>query len=138
MSTLEESFRRFIEQPAPIISGFVGGTIAAFMFTSVIVWDSLEKSASNTEHISESSSIIHSGAERLYSTVREGDDKFEIGEFERAWNEYEYARDNLRRLQAAYSDRALKYRDAEQVVQNRMYLAKAAAYIDEILPNKAN
>lgn len=81
-------------------------------------------------------SISHSGAERLYPIVREGDDKFAIGEHSDAWKKYEYAKDALRSLQAEYPERSQRYRDAERVVQSRMYLAQSAAYIEEILPNK--
>lgn len=81
-------------------------------------------------------SRTHSGSERLYPMVREGDDEFEKGEHGNAWDRYEYARSALRSLQTEFPSRAQKYRDAERVVQSRMYLAQAAGYVDEILPNK--
>lgn len=85
---------------------------------------------------SPTTSISHSGSERLYPLVREGDDEFVIGKHSNAWDRYEYARGTLRSLQTEFPSRAQKYRDAERVVQSRMYLAQAAGYVDEILPNK--
>jgi hypothetical protein len=89
-----------------------------------------------SEESSSKTSLSHSGSERLYPLVREGDDKFASGKHSNAWDRYESARGALRSLQTEFPSRAQKYRDAERVVQSRMYLAQAAGYLDEILPNK--
>ncbi|WP_020590285.1 hypothetical protein [Desulfobacter curvatus] len=67
--------------------------------------------------------------------LREGDDEFWYGEYNLALTQYKSAKSALRQLQIEYPKRSQKYRDAEKVVQNRIYLAQAAN-LDLFLTNK--
>ena len=96
----------------------------------------ISTSTQNTMIVQKNST--RSGAQRLYPIVREGDDSYLKGDYQIAWDYYADARSALRELQTAFPDRSAQYRDAERVVQNRMYLAEIADSLKHLMPNHAN
>ena len=90
----------------------------------------------SSRYMSVSSGIIYGGAERLYVLVKIGDQDFLRGDFQNAWQWYSQAKDAFQELQEAYPERRRSYREAERVVQSRIYLAEIGESLTALVENE--
>lgn len=126
------------EHTGHIIGGGIGIAFIVIFVLYTIFWGTTGNQYCGSPMVSINETSTKSGAQRLYSIVREGDDLYLKGDYQKAWDYYADTHSALRELQTEFPDRSAQYRDAERVVQNRMYLAEIADSLKQIMPNQTN
>lgn len=109
---------------APVIIAIGASTL--HFFTSIA---SISPAIPSIKH------MTYSGSQRIYLSVKKGDRNYHDGNYQIALDFYTDARETLREFQNEYPKKSLEYRDAERVVQSRIYLADTAVLLKQIKPN---